>query len=255
MASLEGVIVVALTRYGAELFVDCALSGLGATVVMVEALSDEGRRDGWMLRRGHLESEPDDEAFVRESSNTERIAIDCGHPEGKVVTLDLISQADIFVTSLRTEALRRLGFDYETLHDAFPRLVWVQDEGCRGLAGRKDERSFDAVVSATRCASWGDRLYKVGDHAEEVVGLGFVVDVLSVYVHALRTGVGGKVVGSFRHGEILKMLMSSREDKSTHQQRNLEDLMRYDARGILEGFGYTEDQISELDSMGVIRSY
>lgn len=41
----------------------------------------------------------------------------------------LLEKADIFVTSLRDGALQRLGFDYETLHAKFPKLVWAQNRG------------------------------------------------------------------------------------------------------------------------------
>lgn len=43
--------------------------------------------------------------------------------------LKLLSDADVFITSNRTPALKRMGLDYETLHKKFPRLVWAQLRG------------------------------------------------------------------------------------------------------------------------------
>ena len=62
----------------------------------------------------NYKSEFDDVAYDCGSFNKEWTAIDCKNPEGNEVMMNLLSKADIFVTSLRDGALKRLGLDYET---------------------------------------------------------------------------------------------------------------------------------------------
>lgn len=141
MAGLEGVIVVDLTQYAAGPAASRLLGELGATVIKVEPFTgDEQRTQGaaWGM---HYKSEFDDVAYDCGSFNKEWTAIDCKSPEGKEAMMRLLEKADIFVTSLRDGALQRLGFDYETLHAKFPKLVWAQNRGYGQFGPMKDAKA------------------------------------------------------------------------------------------------------------------
>ena len=62
----------------------------------------------------------------------------------------MLETADIFVTSLRDGALKRLGLDYETIHSKFPKLVFGQMRGYGEYGPMKDAKGFDATSFAAR---------------------------------------------------------------------------------------------------------
>lgn len=208
MAGLEGTIVIDLTQYAAGPAASRALAEMGATVIKVEPFTgDEQRTQGlaWGMR---FRTEFDDVAYDCGSFNKEWTAIDCKNPEGKAVMLDLISKADIFVTSLRSGALKRLGLDYETLHEKFPRLVWAQNRGYGEFGPLKDAKGFDATAFAAR-SGFVSAIPQANAHFEPGnspiafgdwnTGCALAAGILGAYACALKTGVGDKVTGSLYH--------------------------------------------------------
>jgi crotonobetainyl-CoA:carnitine CoA-transferase CaiB-like acyl-CoA transferase len=122
--------------------------------------------------------------------------------------LNLLSKADIFVTSLRSGALKRLGLDYETLHEKFPRLVWAQNRGYGEFGPLKDAKGFDATAFAAR-SGFVSAIPQANEHYEPGnspiafgdwnTGCALAAGILGAYACALKTGVGDKVTGSLYH--------------------------------------------------------
>lgn len=208
MAGLEGTIVIDLTQYAAGPAASRALGEMGATVIKVEPFTgDEQRTQGvaWGMR---FRTEFDDVAYDCGSFNKEWTAIDCKNPEGKEVMLNLLSKADIFVTSLRDGALKRLGLDYETLHEMFPRLVWAQNRGYGEFGPLKDAKGFDATSFAARSGvvsaiPQANAHYEPGNSpiafGDWNTGNALAAGILGAYACALKTGIGDKVTGSLYH--------------------------------------------------------
>ncbi|MBE6470926.1 MAG: CoA transferase [Coriobacteriaceae bacterium] len=208
MAGLEGTIVIDLTQYAAGPAASRALAEMGAKVIKVEPFTgDEQRTQGlaWGMR---FRTEFDDVAYDCGSFNKEWTAIDCKNPEGKEVMLNLLSKADIFVTSLRSGALKRLGLDYETLHEKFPRLVWAQNRGYGEFGPLKDAKGFDATAFAARSGfvsaiPQNNASYEPGNSpiafGDWNTGCALAAGILGAYACALKTGVGDKVTGSLYH--------------------------------------------------------
>ena len=70
---------------------------------------------------GRAENPP----FESDNRGKRDIALDYTTPEGKEILLNLISQADVFVTNVRRDALIRNGLDHETISKRFPRLIYA----------------------------------------------------------------------------------------------------------------------------------
>lgn len=62
----------------------------------------------------------------------------------------LLADADVFVVNLRDKALKKLGLDYETIHEEFPTLIWAQMRGYGEYGPEKDSPGYDAVCWAAR---------------------------------------------------------------------------------------------------------
>ena len=125
---LEGLVVVELGDYVAMPACPRLLGELGATVYKIETLTGNLHRlDGPGF--GMPELGMDNPAFDMSNANKKFLSLDVRSEGGREVALKLLEKAHIFVTSLRTPSLKRLGFDYETLHKRFPKLVYGQMRG------------------------------------------------------------------------------------------------------------------------------
>ena len=62
----------------------------------------------------------------------------------------MIGEADIFMNNMRTAALKKLGLDYETLHEEFPGLIWGQMRGYGEFGEFAHAPGYDAVCWAAR---------------------------------------------------------------------------------------------------------
>ncbi|MEG1584901.1 MAG: CoA transferase, partial [Anaerovorax sp.] len=72
----------------------------------------------------------------------------------------LLGDADVFVTSYRTDALARLGLDYETVSKKHPNVVWAQINGFGDLGPDAARPGFDTVAFWARSGALGDFIEK-----------------------------------------------------------------------------------------------
>lgn len=150
----------------------------------------------------------DNPAFDMSNANKKFLSLDVRSEGGREIALKLLEKAHIFVTSLRTPSLKRLGFDYETLHKQFPKLVYGQMRGYGERGPMKDAKGFDATCYSAR----GGLLMSIpqaGEHfmpgnmpaafgdwnASIALGMG----LMSALWRAEKTGVGDLVTVNLHH--------------------------------------------------------
>lgn len=151
---LEGLIVVELGDYVAMPACTRALGEMGATVYKIETIKGNLHRgDG--VGFGMPELGVDNPAFDMSNANKKFLSVDMKSEGGKEFIEKLLERADIFVTSLRNPSLKRLGYDYETLHERYPKLVYGQMRGYgdRGPIGDRSDADRLPVSRVTflRC--------------------------------------------------------------------------------------------------------
>lgn len=204
---LEGLVVVELGDYVAMPACTRALGEMGATVYKIETIKGNLHRgDG--VGFGMPELGPDNPAFDMSNANKKFLSIDMKSDGGRELVEKLLEQADVFVTSLRNPSLRRLGYDYETLHARYPRLVYGQMRGYGERGAMKDAKGFDATCYSAR----GGLLMSIpqaGEHFQPgnmpaafgdfnsciALGLG----IMSAVWRAQRTGMGDHVTVNLHH--------------------------------------------------------
>lgn len=208
MGGLNGLKVVDLTVFAAAPGCARLLGELGATVYKVEReIGDDQRTQGvsWGMK---FKTDADDAAFDCGGFNRKWVSLNLKTEKGMEAMMRLLADADVFITSNRTPALRRLGLDYETLHAKFPRLVWAQLRGYGERGEMADEQGFDAITYGAR-GGVTMSFPNAGEHFEVgncPVAFGdwnssnaLAVGVLAALWNAERTGVGDKVVTSLYH--------------------------------------------------------
>lgn len=124
---LTGVRVISLTHFlqgpsGVQFLAD-----LGADVVKVEP----PRGGAWERRWSGAETFLNGESvfFLLAHRNQRSITVDLKSGRGKDVLWRLIRAADVLVENYRPGVLDRLGFDYDAVHRANPRLVYCACSG------------------------------------------------------------------------------------------------------------------------------
>jgi len=138
---LQGVRVVELATVVAAPAATALFADFGADVIKVEApAGDYFRNEGKALEpgRGH------GKMFDNFNRGKRSVVLDLTKESDLANMEKLISSADVFVTNVRPEPLKRLGLDYDSVHKRHPRLVYGQLTAW-GLEGpKKDEPGYDA---------------------------------------------------------------------------------------------------------------
>lgn len=152
---LEGVKVIDLTVYAAGPAAGRILADWGADVIKVEPPKGEpGRYSGALL--GMPNSEEENPSYEFLNANKKCIALNLKDPRGLEIMDKLLAEADVFVTSNRTQALERLGLDYETMAKKHPHIVWGQINGYGDLGPAAENAGFDTVAFWARTGSMMD---------------------------------------------------------------------------------------------------
>ena len=135
--------VVDLTRVLAGPYCTLLLADLGARVIKVEqpGTGDDARQIGPFV-------EGDSAYFMSVNRNKESIALDLKSQEDRRIFESLLETADVLVENFRPGTMEKLGYDWDSLHARFPRLVFTSVSGF-GQTGPYSKRpAYDMVVQA-----------------------------------------------------------------------------------------------------------
>ncbi|MGI6590508.1 MAG: CaiB/BaiF CoA transferase family protein [Eggerthellaceae bacterium] len=205
---LAGIKVVEMCTYVAGPATVRVLSDMGAEVIKIEApVGDAQRTQGPAFGAKHTETE--DPTFDLNNTNKNLICVNTKNPDGLKIAMQLISEADIFVTNTRTKSLKKFGMDYDTLHAKYPGLIWAQMRGYGEYGREKDSPGYDAVCWAARGGVAGTFRERgtspaippqaFGDYNCAVM---LAAGILGALVNKMRTGKGDKVTVNLYHGAL-----------------------------------------------------
>lgn len=196
---LEGVKVVEMATVVAAPTTARVLCAYGAEVIKVETL------DGDVMRvAGTHEFTPYEDdcnpLFTIHNSNKKFISLNFKNEEGKKVLLDLIKDADVFITNVREKSLVRNGLDYETLKALNPGLVYGHFKGYGDKGPSANDPGFDISAFWLRSgplADWSTEgsfpflpTYAFGDM---VTSSAFLAGIMMALYAKKETGKGTKV--------------------------------------------------------------
>jgi crotonobetainyl-CoA:carnitine CoA-transferase CaiB-like acyl-CoA transferase len=117
---LAGIRVVEFTHMIMGPTCGMVLGDLGAEVIKVEPLEGDNTRRLLGSGAGF---------FPLFNRNKKSIALNLKSPEGKEIALKLIASADIVAENFRTEAMVKLGLDYDSVKVLNPGLIYVSHKG------------------------------------------------------------------------------------------------------------------------------
>jgi crotonobetainyl-CoA:carnitine CoA-transferase CaiB-like acyl-CoA transferase len=164
------------------------LADLGAEVIKVEPLQGDNTRRLEGAGSGF---------FPVFNRNKKSLAVDLQRPEGRELVLKLLKSADVLTENFRPGALDKLGFSYERLSEANPRLVYCSLKGF--LKGPYDHRpALDEVTQMMGGLAYmtglPDRPLRAGSSVVDILGGTFAaVGILAALREREATGRGKRV--------------------------------------------------------------
>ena len=192
---LAGVKVLDLTSvlmgpYATQIFAD-----LGADVIKIEAPQGDTTRfipPGPDPSRGAM--------FLNVNRGKRSLALDLKQPEARTAVLRLAQDADVFIHSMRAQAIARLGLDYDAVGKANPRIIYANMYGFGRDGPYRDYPAYDDIVQAASGIvdlqarlSGGEPTYSANVIADKVSGLTGAYAVIAALFARERTGIGQEV--------------------------------------------------------------
>lgn len=164
------------------------LADLGADVIKIEPiLGDKTRK---LLGSGAG-------FFPMFNRNKKSLSIDLSQPQAKELVEKLIANADVVCENFKAGTMQKLGFDYATLKDRYPRLIYVSNKGF--LPGPYDHRTaLDEVVQMMGGLAYMtgplDRPLRAGTSVNDIMGGVFgAIGVLAALKERETTGLGQEI--------------------------------------------------------------
>jgi crotonobetainyl-CoA:carnitine CoA-transferase CaiB-like acyl-CoA transferase len=86
--------------------------------------------------------------FLNLNRNKRSLALDLTMESDRAVLLTLLEEADVFVTNVRPQGIRRLGLDYESLSARLPRLIYCSAYGFSEAGPYAGRPAYDDIIQA-----------------------------------------------------------------------------------------------------------
>ena len=191
---LEGLRIVDMTSvifgpYATQTLADC-----GADVIKVEPpTGDQFRNAGKPAHTRGMGS-----CHMTLNRGKRSIALDLKQDEDRATMRELLESADMFIHNVRAAAIAKLGFDYESVRQFAPDIVYVHCTGFGSDGPYAPLQAYDDVIQA---ASGMCSLLPRSDGnpaprfvpaaiADKVSGLTAAYGAMAGLIHKLRTGEG-----------------------------------------------------------------
>ncbi len=200
-----------MTAFLAAPTVARVLGEWGADVIKVESpKGDPGRVQGAVFGTPYTDEE--NLGFDMSNMNKRFITVDLRAESGPEVMDRLLSTADVFLTSTRVKSLVKLGYDFDSLHERFPRLVMAQVLGFGSKGPLKDAAGFDMTACMSRGGVLGTTVNRgsrpmipPNGYGDFQVSFVLASGILAALLNRERTGLGDYVTTSLFHSGVFML--------------------------------------------------
>lgn len=211
MKPLSGIRVVDLTTFLAAPTAARVLGEWGADVIKVESpAGDPGRTQGAVFGMPYEDDE--NLGFDMSNMNKRFVTLNLKDPQGLEVMHRLLENADVLVTNIRTKSLQKLGLDYDSLKEKYPRLIFAHCLGYGENGPEKDTAGFDVTCYMARGGVFGTTVNKGDSPMIPTNGFGdFQVamclagGISAALLARERTGLGDKISVSLHHAAVFML--------------------------------------------------
>jgi crotonobetainyl-CoA:carnitine CoA-transferase CaiB-like acyl-CoA transferase len=167
------------------------LGDLGADVVKIETSVGDNMR--WIGPWRHPGMGP---MFLVGNRNKRSVVLDLKTPDGKAAILALARRADVLVTNVRPDGLRRLGLDYDNVRETNPGIIYCAAVGYGSAGPNSGKAVYDDLMQAASGIAGlfgsvdGAPRYAPINVCDRVVGLYVANAITAALVYRGTTGKG-----------------------------------------------------------------
>lgn len=265
---LSGIKVVELADYVSAPVCARILSDMGAEVIKIERNTGNAWRASGIASCPWKFNEEENPGYDINNTGKKHIVLNLKTPEGIAICHKLLETADVFVTNTRVQALKRLGLDYETIKDKYPRLIYAIGLGYGEKGPDANNPAFDHTAFWARTGFLLDMSPVTEDYhpvfppssmGDNFTGMTLAAEVCSALYNRTKTGKGDYVRSSLFHNGIFAFgamqIATQGEDGSKLPQKRHEhgpahgDFKCKDGRYVYIAAGYAEKLIAKVFSI------
>lgn len=191
---LAGVCVIDLTAMVMGPYCTQIMADMGADVIKIEAPAGDNTR---FISVG---PEPGmGGVFVNVNRGKRSVVLDLRSEAGKKDLRELVRGADVFIHSMRSKAIAKLGFGYEDVAAINPSIVYTNCYGYGRNGPDRDLTAYDDTIQAecglpvVQQMLTGEANYVGTIMADKVAGLTALYATTMALFHRARTGEGQEV--------------------------------------------------------------
>src|SRR5210317_382317 len=194
-APLEGIRVVEMTSVVLGPYACQMLGDLGADVIKIEPpAGDTNRNLG--PHRNHTDM---CSMYLGCNRNKRSVALDLKSEKGKQAALEIMKSADVVVHNFRSQAMDRLGLDYQAVKAINPEVIYCATYGYSKVGPYGDKGALDDSIQAASGAAalaskvLGEPRYMPTIIGDKTTAMFVVQSVLAALFHKQRTGKGQEI--------------------------------------------------------------
>ncbi|MDL2274459.1 CoA transferase [Oscillospiraceae bacterium OttesenSCG-928-G22] len=140
---LEGIRILDLSRILSGPYCTAIFADMGAEVIKLERPGNgDDTREFYPIKDG------ESGYYIAANRGKKGITVDLSSEKGKEIVHRLLEEADVLVENFRPGATKKLGLDYESLKDRYPKLVYASISGFGQNTSRSREPAYDIVIQA-----------------------------------------------------------------------------------------------------------
>ncbi|BBY81992.1 CoA transferase [Mycolicibacterium pulveris] len=191
---LKGIRVVDLTAMVMGPYCTQIMADMGADVIKVEPPQGDNTR---YISVGPAPGMSG--VFVNVNRGKRSVVIDLQTDAGRTAMRALIQTADVFIHSMRSKAITKLGLDYQSVAEINPSIVYTNCYGYSRRGPERDRPAYDDTIQAecgipaVQQQLTGEADYVGTIMADKVAGLTALYATTMALFHRERTGEGQEV--------------------------------------------------------------
>jgi crotonobetainyl-CoA:carnitine CoA-transferase CaiB-like acyl-CoA transferase len=169
------------------------MADLGADVIKIEAPGGDILRHLNITFKAGMGS-----WFINFNRNKRSIVLDLKQPTACETILAMVKQSDVIVQNLRPGVMERLGFDYLTVREHNPKIVYLSISGFGSEGPYAHKPCYDPVIQGMSGLAFvqggdGKPTFIRTAIADKMTSMNAVYHVLAALVAADRQGVGQEI--------------------------------------------------------------